>query len=124
MDSPRIHFPTLSKLAKERLIFVKIQNIPHLKFLHVSIKSFDKLNIFTVSTTSNFRAQIKSEIAWEREQLFYGEVKFKKYAHTYLLGSWPFMIRKAMDTYHREARSYLKTSLLPILFTSCWVGQA
>lgn len=34
------------------------------------------------------------------------------------------MIRKAMDTYHREATSYLKTSLLPILFTSCWVGQA
>lgn len=28
LDSPRIHFPTLSKLAKERLVFIKLQNIP------------------------------------------------------------------------------------------------
>ena len=52
LDSPRVHFPILSKLAKDRLIFINIQNIPHLKFLPVSINSVDKLNIFTISATS------------------------------------------------------------------------
>ena len=36
-------FPTLSELAKGRLVFIKIQNIPHLTFLPVSVNSVDKL---------------------------------------------------------------------------------
>lgn len=64
-----------SKLAKERLIFIKLQNIPHLKFLCVSINSV-KLNIVTISTIAKFRAQMKVEAVWEREQLYYTEIKF------------------------------------------------
>lgn len=52
-----------------------MQNIPYLKFLCVSINSV-KLNIFTISTIAKFRAQMKVEVVWEREQLFYTEVKF------------------------------------------------
>lgn len=52
-----------------------MQSIPHLKFLWVSINSV-KLNIFTISTVAKFRAQMKVEAVWEREQLFYTEIKF------------------------------------------------
>ena len=85
MDSPRVHFPILSKLAKERLIFINIQNIPHLKFLPVPINSVDKLYIhYFCNQPVNLEHKMKFKYR-EREQLFYTEVYNEKSSLTHFV---------------------------------------